>query len=145
MVSSFVYYCGSKHRGVFQGTINGSFLFLLRKLNIFNHSFRSIPFLLMTSPLSFRLEVSQRSRFSNSPFGIFSGLLLLGGRFNNSVSPMLAFFVYMFFPSIKVNLQNLMFVLNSWHQCFNFFITTTFFVECYPSSPKEWAPWSVKL
>ena len=50
----------------------------------------------MTSPLSFRLEASKRSRFSNSPFGITSGLLLLGGGFNNSVSPMLASFVYMF-------------------------------------------------
>ena len=49
----------------------------------------------MESPLSFRLEASKRSRFSNSPFGI-SGLLLLAGGFNNSVSSMLASFVYMF-------------------------------------------------
>ena len=48
----------------------------------------------MTCPLSFRLEASERSRLSNYPFGI-SGLLLLGGGFNNSVSPMLASFVYM--------------------------------------------------
>ena len=55
----------------------------------------------MTCPLSFRLEASKRSRFSNSPFGI-SGLLLLGGGFNNSVSPLLASFVYMFsFHQIK--------------------------------------------
>ena len=89
--------CGSKHGGVFQvqGTVNGAFPFPFRKLNVFNHSFRPISFLLMTSLLSFRLEASKRSRFSNSPLGI-SGLLLLGGRFNNIVSPMLAFFVYMF-------------------------------------------------
>ena len=91
----FFAYCGSKHRGVFEGTINGAFLFLFRKLNIFNHLFRPISFLLMTSPLSFRLEASKPSRFSNSPYGI-SGLLLLGNGFNNSVSPVLASFVYMF-------------------------------------------------
>ena len=92
--SKFFVYCGSKYRGVFEGTINGAFLFLFRKLNIFNHSFRPISFLLMTS-LSFRLEASKPSRFSNSPYGL-SGLLLLGDGFNNSVSPMLASFVYMF-------------------------------------------------
>ena len=91
----FFVYCGSKHRGVFQGTINGAFIFIFRKLNIFNHSFRPISFLLMTSPLSFRLEASKPSSLSNSTFGI-SGLLLLGGGYNNSVSPMLASFVYMF-------------------------------------------------
>ena len=91
----FVYCCESKHRGVFQGTIYGAFLFPFREKKK-NQPFRPILFLLMPCPLYFRLEASRRSRFSNSPFGI-SGLLLLGSGFNNSsVSPMLASFVYMF-------------------------------------------------
>ena len=91
----FFVYCGSKHRGVFHGTINGAFVFLFGKLNFFNHSFRPISFLLMTSPLSFRLEASKRSRFSNSPFGI-SALHLLAGGFNHSILSILASLVYMF-------------------------------------------------
>ena len=140
----FVYYCGSKHRGVFEGTINGAFLFLFRKLNIFNHSFRPISLLLMTSPIFFRLEASKPSRFSNSPYGI-SGLLLLGDGFNNNVSPMLASFVYMYSfhqskplePHVRLTLGITL--------SFNFFIATTYFVECNPTSRKEWAPWNVKL
>ena len=124
----FFVYCGSKHRGVFQGTINGAFLFLFHKLNILNHSFRPIPFLLTTSPLSFRLEASKRSRFSNSSFGT-SGLLLLGGGLKNSVSPMLASFVYMFSshqskplePHVRIKLLTLLQASISFYYRYNIF------------------------
>ena len=50
-----------------------------------------------------------------SPYGIF-GLLLLGDGFNNSVSPMLASFVYMYFlhqseplePHVRIKLLALL-------------------------------------
>ena len=50
----------------------------------------------------------------NSPFGI-SGQLLLRGGFNNSVFRLCLLPLFICFISIKVNLQNLMFVLSSWH------------------------------
>ena len=109
--SKFFVYCGSKHRGVFEGTINGAFLFPFRKLNILNHSVRYLFY--WPCSLSFRLEASKRIRFSIL-LSAFSANFYLAAILITVCFAYACFLcLYVFLPSKQPSEP--MFALSSWH------------------------------